>query len=101
MVPEGNDGSGAWTRGYLQIRGSGDVRDLFCYQPATGGHLSGVMVQNRSLAYRGNLVVRCVPRGSVWNITLSDVFYKPPPPAWPLWSPLREPLSRERELVLR
>jgi hypothetical protein len=68
-VPEGNDGSGFWRRGYLQLRATGDVRDLYCNSVVQNGHSA---VQNHSLPYRGDLVVRCVPRGGVFSLTLSD-----------------------------
>jgi len=71
-VPEGNDGSGIWLRGYLQLRGSLDVRDIYCSSPHSWGNLSPVLIINQSLGFRGQLKILCVPRGSVFSITLSD-----------------------------
>jgi hypothetical protein len=34
---------------------------------------SRILIQNHSLAYRGALEVVCVPKGSEWSLTLSDV----------------------------
>ena len=68
-TPEGNDGSGVWKRGYLQMRGSRDHRGLYCSQ---GGHISKSLIANKSIPYNGDLIIQCVPRGSVFNLTLSD-----------------------------
>lgn len=84
-TPSGDDGSGLWRRGYFQIRGSRDYRDLFCGSPSSWGYFSSDLVANRSLAYRGNLTILCVPKSSVFSLTLSDQPYvPPPPPPWPL-----------------
>lgn len=68
-IPEGCDGDGAWKRGYLQLKGSGDWRDLYCTSTVQNGHSA---ILNHSFPYRGDLVVRCVPRGGVFALTLSD-----------------------------
>lgn len=68
-VPEGCDGDGIWRRGYLQLRATGDHRDLYCNGIVQNGFSA---IQNHSLGYRGDLVVRCVPRGGVFSLTLSD-----------------------------
>jgi hypothetical protein len=72
-TPEGDAGSGEWKRGYLQLRGSRDYRDLYCNSPHSWGYLSKLLVGNQSLSYRGDLRVVCVPRGAVFSLTLSDV----------------------------
>jgi hypothetical protein len=69
-VPDANPATQQFKSGYFTLRGSGDVRNL--YNSLTGG-LSPVLIQNHSLAYHGDLKVVCVPRGSTWSITLSDV----------------------------
>jgi hypothetical protein len=50
------------------LRGSRDLRDLVCVDVATNGHAfqwwvsDGNMVVNRSIAYRGDLIVVWVPK---------------------------------------
>ena len=68
-TPEGDDGSGVWRRGVLQLRGTRSVRDLYCNATAQNGHSA---IQNHSLGYRGDLVVLACPRGGVFSLTLSD-----------------------------
>ena len=70
-TPEGDDGSGIWRRGYLQLRGSGDVRDVYC--ATTGSVPGGFLIGNNSIPFKGDLIVRCVPRGGVFALTLSDL----------------------------
>ncbi len=42
------------------------------------------MVVNRSISYRGGLIVVAVPKGSSWSVTLSDVpTVRSPDPAMP------------------
>lgn len=108
QVPFGNDGSGTWKSAYLQIRATGDHRDLFCACPDQGGVAGNVWITNRSLGFRGNLIIRAVPRGSVWQVTLSDVPVARSALAtasWEAWSrSLREkiiPPQREPVLVRR
>jgi hypothetical protein len=64
--------NGIWASGYFQIRGALDQRDLVCVNrsqgPAWDGHITG-----RSIAYHGLLKILCVPVGSMWKMTLSDV----------------------------
>jgi hypothetical protein len=72
-TPSGDDGSGIWKSGYLQLRGSLDHRDLFCASPSSWGYVSKFLVGNQSLDYRGDLVVVCIPKGSVFSLTLSDI----------------------------
>jgi hypothetical protein len=72
-TPEGDDFTGIWRRGYLQLRASGDHKDLFCASPSSWGYVSKLLVGNQSLSYRGDLRVVCVPRGSEFSVTLSDI----------------------------
>ena len=44
------------------------------------------MIVNSSIGYRGEMVVTCVPRGSAWSLTLSDVRNRRPAPATPGWA---------------
>ena len=59
---------------------------------------------NASVGYRGALMVVCVPRGSIWELSLSDIPYvRAPVTGW--WNSLAapKPVSDQRELepVLR
>jgi hypothetical protein len=67
-TPEGH--LGVWKRGYMQLKGSLDYKDLYCCCPSQS---QGYAVLNNSLPFRGQLVVVAVPRGSTWSLTLSDV----------------------------
>ena len=71
ITPYGNS-NGIWVSGYFQIRGSLDQRDLICVNPsqapASDGHVAA-----RSIPYHGALRILCVPKGSLWRMTLSDV----------------------------
>jgi hypothetical protein len=73
QVPDGDDGRGVWLNGYLQLRGSADHRDLYCASPSSWGYLSKLLVGNQSLGYHGDLIIRGVPRGSEFSVTLSDI----------------------------
>jgi hypothetical protein len=62
-IPEGDAGRGIWKRGYLQLRGSGDIRDLICYprscrrspaRPRRGPVLPGPRYARISRAKRGD-----------------------------------------------
>ena len=67
---------GTWVSGKIQLRGSRDVRDVICSDLLDVGGWSGktkTLVANHSLNYRGDLMVRCVPKGAIFEITLSDV----------------------------
>jgi hypothetical protein len=67
---------GTWVSGKIQLRGSRDVRDVICSDSLDVGGWSGktkILVANHSLNYRGDLLVRCVPKGAIFEITLSDV----------------------------
>ena len=49
------------------------MRDLICANSLDVGGWSGktkTLVVNRSLNYRGDLMVRCVPKGAIFEITL-------------------------------
>jgi hypothetical protein len=66
------------------LRGSGDVSDLYCNDPANGGAFSwfggvATAVNNASLRYSGDLVAVCAPKGATFSITLSDTPNDPRP----------------------
>jgi hypothetical protein len=64
-------------RAYLQLRGSLDFRDIYCAIPSqnfmnwTGKRK--ILIADHSLDYRGDLMIRCVPKDAVFEISLSDV----------------------------
>jgi hypothetical protein len=69
-----------FTSGYFTLRGSGDHQNLINVSPRSTptafswSSLGGAaMVVNGNLRFRGDLIVVCVPKGSEWSITLSDV----------------------------
>ena len=64
--------NGVWVTGYFQIRGAFDQRDLICVCPAQSPAWPGYVV-GRSIFYQGGLRILCVPKGSLWRMTLSDV----------------------------
>jgi hypothetical protein len=114
VVPEWDDGKMLWKSGYLVLRGSRDLRDLVSASPQTGGGWgpdgSGAMVINGSIAYHGQLQIVCVPRGSTFSVTLSDVENPRTPSSlpsgnwgsYPDWRHGVGPLPREEaELVPR
>ena len=78
-TPRASESRQCWLNAYLVLRGSEDCRDLYCCNPSAGGiwfswgGSVALAIVNHSLAYRGNLVVVSVPRGSTWSVTLSDV----------------------------
>ena len=114
-VAQWSEGKQQWLTGHLVLRGSRDIRDLICIDTQHGGGWAshsnqndGVLL-NRSLPYAGDLQIVCVPRGSTWSITLSDIPYIPPPPTWPPTFPreaeervaaLRAKIAGELELAL-
>ena len=78
-VPSFDEGKQIWTAGYFVLRGSGDYRDTVCINLASGGGFAqwqksnANVVVNRSISYRGGLIVVAVPKGSSWSVTLSGV----------------------------
>ena len=68
-----------FTNGRFVLRASGEFRNLMCIDTQSDGgwasqysSTAGVLT-NASIGYRGELMVVCVPKGSVWEISLSDV----------------------------
>jgi hypothetical protein len=81
--PDWDPGRLRWKTAYLVLRGQHDLKDLVCVSPQDNhgsfcwrhnkqGVAIGEMVVDGSPAYRGSLVIGCVPRGSSWRLTLSD-----------------------------
>ena len=71
IVPAWDAGRQVWTSAYLQLRATGDVRDLVCINPAQAPAFPG-QIANTSIAYRGDFVVKCVPHQTSWRLVLSD-----------------------------
>jgi hypothetical protein len=75
-TPNWDAGRLCWKTAYLQLRGSGDSQNIFfCANPHQWGFVSKFLVSNQSLSYRGDLQIICVPRGAVFELTLSDIPY--------------------------
>ena len=72
ITPDWNEGEQRWQSAYLQLRATGDVRDLVCINPAQAPAFPG-QIANTSIAYHGDFVVKCVPRQTSWRLVLSDV----------------------------
>jgi hypothetical protein len=67
-----------WIAGYFVLRASGDHQNLFSIGPFDTIP-TNIWAQGASIGYRGDLKVVCVPKGSVWSVTLSDVPVDRPP----------------------
>ena len=83
-VPQWSESKRLWLSAYFVSRGSLDYRDLYCTCSSQNGLPSKIMAQGKSLGYSGGLIVVCVPKGSAWAVTWSDIPYgRPPPPTLP------------------
>ena len=77
-IPDGDVSRQVWKNAYLTLKGSGDFQPIYCNNPHQNGQTpmwvgdTMILVSNKSLRYRGDLVVVSVPRGSVHTLTLSD-----------------------------
>lgn len=84
-IPSWDPGRQRWVSAYLVLRGQHDIRDLVCCNPSIDAGSfqwwgsEGRLLTNSSLFYRGTLVIVCVPRGSVWAVSLSDIPIAPLP----------------------
>jgi hypothetical protein len=77
-MPQFSEATQNWKAGYFVLRGSRDNRNLFAIAPSDSLP-SHVWARGASIGYRGELKVICVPRGSEWSVTLSDVPVPRPP----------------------
>ena len=87
--PQWSEGKQQWLAGHLVLQGSGDYKPLITIDTQNGGGwaahggLSDLVVVNASVPYRGQLVVRCVPKSSIWELTISDIpVVRPPRPTY-------------------
>lgn len=77
-TPRFHEGKQHWVSSYIQLRGSKDVRDIFCLNPSQSPapplstSKRHTHVVNDSIPYAGDLIVKCLPAGSTWEIALSD-----------------------------
>ena len=73
-IPDWDPGRQCWKTARFVLRGSGDFRDLCCIDAQSdggwGGSGTGFVLGHASISYRGELEVRCVPKGSQWKVTV-------------------------------
>ena len=79
-TPSWNSGRQAWNNAYFSLQGEHDFKPLFSMSPQSGGGSlsyavgnSGVSLASGNLPFRGRLRVVSVPRGSIWQLEISDV----------------------------
>jgi hypothetical protein len=64
---------------FARVASLGSFRDLICLDPQSGGGWASywgneaLVLRDASLGFRGSLQIICVPKGSTWELTLSDV----------------------------
>jgi hypothetical protein len=98
--PQWSEGRQRWKAGRFVLRGSNDVRDLVCIDTQHGGGwashggLSDIVMGDASIDYAGDLEIVCVPKGSTWTITLSDVPNPRAPLPTPGWAHARRGVRR-------
>jgi hypothetical protein len=73
-----SEGKQQWTKGRFVLRGEREFRDLCCIDTQNGMYAShwahnAFVWTKASIGYAGGLAVICVPRGSVWELVLSDI----------------------------
>jgi hypothetical protein len=94
-VPDGEPQFSAskqvWLTGYFQIRGERDIQAVYCSRSGTWVPQwigdQRILISNASFPYAGRLRIICVPKGSAWSVTLSDVPTVRAPSATPGWAP--------------
>jgi hypothetical protein len=104
-----DEGRGVWKTGRLVLQGSRDYKPLITIDTQSGGgwasswgHRDGVLT-NASVPYLGELMIVCVPKLSIWTLTLGDQPYVRQPTAWPpAWlSSIKDGAKAEAVLVER
>jgi hypothetical protein len=102
--PSFSEATQQFTTGRFVLRGSGEFRNLCCIDAQGGGgwasHYGDTasVWSNASVGYRGELMVVCVPRGSIWELSLSDVPFKVAPVNW--FDALAKRVADQREAIL-
>ena len=75
--PQWSASLGRWRTGYLVLKGERDTQAVYSNRPSvwtplwSGGERS--LIASNSLPYAGRLRIECVPKGSTWSLTVSDV----------------------------
>ena len=86
-----DEGRQRFKAGRFVLRGTGDFRDLCCIDTQSGVSMqhgrSDAAWTNANIGYRGGLEVVCVPRGSQWSLTISDIPNQRSAPATSGWAP--------------
>jgi hypothetical protein len=106
--PSFSEATQQFTTGRFVLRGSRDFRNLVCIDTQSDGGWASQyastasVLESASLNYAGELMVVCVPRGSIWELSLSDIPYvRAPMTAAEWWSSLTSKSKPELEPVLR
>jgi hypothetical protein len=94
-----------FTSGRFVLRGSRDFRNLFCIDTQSDGGWASQygntasVLTSASIGYWGELQIICIPKGSVWEIQLSDIPYKAVP-ATNWLDALAKRVNDQREAIL-
>jgi hypothetical protein len=89
--PQWSQSLGRWKTGYCTLKGERDTQALYSCRPGVwtpqwAGNVR-VLISNASFPYAGRLIVQCIPKGSTWSVTLSDVPNVRAPARTPGWAP--------------
>jgi hypothetical protein len=103
--PSFSEATQQFTTGRFVLRATGEFRNFVCIDTQTDGYwasqygnTASVLI-NASLGYRGELMIVCVPKGSVWELTLSDQPYvRAPVTNW--LDALAKRVNDQREAIL-
>jgi hypothetical protein len=87
--PSGDCYARRWEEKHLRLRDTRSPRDLICLDATTmrppplciGG--AYFWINNRCIQFYGELQLLCVPHGSEWEVTISDIFVAPRAPLFP------------------
>jgi hypothetical protein len=101
--PSFSEAKQQFTTGRFVLRGSGEFRNLVCIDAQGGGGwashygTTASVLTDASIGYRGELMIVCVPKLSIWELTLSDVPYVRKPVTAAEWI---QSLTKPREPAL-
>jgi hypothetical protein len=103
--PSFSEAKQQFTTGRFVLRGSGEFRNFMCLDTQSDGgwasqySSTASVLSNASVGYRGELMIVCVPKGSVWELTLSDQpFVRAPATDW--LDALAKRVNDQREAIL-